>query len=56
MKVDPQGQRETIYNKEMYELDLWQGELKFLSENYEKINIMLKLEKRKNSKRKKKMH
>ena len=44
MNIDPQGQSQTIYNKERQELDLSQGELKFFSENYEKINTTLKLE------------
>ena len=44
MNIDPQGHSQTVYNKETQELDLSQGELKFLSENYEKINTRLKLE------------
>ena len=44
MNNDPQGQSQTIYDKEMQELDLSQGELKFLSKNYEKSNTRLKLE------------
>ena len=44
VNIDPQGQSQTIYNKERQELDLSQGELKFFSENYEKINTTLKLE------------
>ena len=44
VNTDPQGQSQTIYDKEMQELDLSQGELKFLSKNYEKSNTRLKLE------------
>ena len=44
VNIDPQGQSQTIYNKEMQELDLSQGELKILIENYEKNNTRLKLE------------
>ena len=42
MNIDPQGQSQTIYIKETQELDLSQGELKFL--NDEKINTRLKFE------------
>ena len=43
-KKNSQGQSQTIFNKETQELDLSQGERKFLSENYEKISTRLKLE------------
>ena len=44
VNTDLQSQSQTIYNKETQELGLSQGGLKFLSENYEKINSRLKLE------------
>ena len=44
VNINPQCQSQTIYNKKTQELDLSQGELKFLSERYEKFNTRLKLE------------